>query len=91
MGFCDSCLDPDRAIEAEYAVPIGLVELIDDDGSRKRQLGARMSQDFLPNDLCRQRALRLIGQVVVWKDRLAFRQPLDQYLLEPVDAIPCRR
>ena len=70
---------------------LGLVELIDDDGRRKRQLVACMLQDLLPNGLGHQHALRLIGQVVVWKERLAFRQPLEQHSLEPVDAVALSR
>ena len=72
IGFCDSRSTTIVAVQPQHApVASRLLEPIDDDGARERNLGVRELQQLLADDLRREEALRLIGQVVVGIQPLA--------------------
>ena len=52
----------------------------------------RVREEFFPHHLGRHGALRLIGQVIVGKDRFAFGEVLEQHAFKAIDAVAsCRR
>src|SRR5205807_2472279 len=82
-------LDDDAAVQVERAVlPLRLLEPIDDDGARERNLVARQLQQLLADDLGREETLRLIRQVVGRIARLPFRQTVENDALETIDVVP---
>ena len=87
-GLLRLALDDNRAVEPQHAVRAqGLLEEIDDDGARERQLGVREGQQLLADDLGRHEALGPVRQVVGRVNRLPFRQPFDQRPLQTVDVV----
>ena len=62
-----------------------LVELIDDDGRRERQLVVRQLQHLLAHDLGHEEALGLVRQIVRRIQRLALGQVLQEQPFEHVD------
>src|SRR5207344_2905553 len=68
-------------------LPLSLLEPIDDDGARKRDLGMRELKNFFANDLRREKTLGTVGQEVVGIETLPFRQALEDRALETIDAL----
>src|SRR5262245_15089473 len=83
-------LDDDRAVEAEQACFVGLVESIDDNGRREWQLGVGFPQQLFAHDLGCEKALGLVRKVVIRIERLSFRKVTEQNLFETVHAVPCK-
>ena len=59
-------VDHDRAVQPQDAgsAPLRLLEPVDDDGARERNLGVRELQQLFADDLGGEEPLRLVGQVV---------------------------
>src|SRR3984893_4698469 len=89
-------VDDDRAIQPEDGLrgigPLGnLLEAIDDDRARKRDLGVRELEQLFPDDLGREEPLGLIGQEVLRIQPVAVGEPMDEAAFQPVDVVPRRR
>ena len=85
-------LDEDGAVQAQQALLVGLLEAVDDDRRRKRQLRVRVLQHLLAHELGDEEPLRLVGQVIVRVESGSPSGRCDRSTcFEPIDVVARQR